>query len=320
MPPPPISLDWSGRRAVLLVHGVGNASAGDYASLAESLRTLLGAEAGEVAIYELYYDAYNDWMNDKMPLAAGISSLKSALRVEFGGDDVAELAAEFAGDVIWPILHLAPRAIIREVYLAQLKQMVRDGIRAGVGVWSQEITIICHSLGCFHTYEALHAAATEPAHAMQPLSNGVTFANVIFMASPVQLIRSVCSRIHPAVPKVNELAALRGARLEQPAQVSVTGYREPAVKRWVSISGEMDPVCGYLFGRRVDNCWMEVEGQDTIVDAQRLLNIGSPAELAQRIRGAIRENGPPQLGVQNPHSWQGYVDRHSDRLRQWLTA
>lgn len=320
MPDAPPPQDWPGRHALLMVHGVGNATPGDYAPLVASVRRLLGPDADGYAFYELYYDAYNDWMNDKIPLAQGIAALKSALRLDFGGDDLADAAAELAGDVVWPILHLAPRTMIREAYLTQLKRIVRDGIRAGVGAWNQRISIICHSLGCFHTYEALHAAANEPAHTLRPLSNGVAFANAIFMASPVQLIRSVASRIQALVPQPDKLATLRGASLEQPGQPLLSGGIKRSAERWVSISGELDPVSGYLFRQRLDRAWMTMDGQETIVDDQSFLNVGSATELAERLRGAIRGDGPPNVTLENPHSWQGYVDRHAGELRQWLAV
>ena len=316
----PISIDWPGRHAVLFVHGVGNAMPGEYASLVASVRALLGDAHQDVAMYELYYDIYNDWLTAKMPLSSGITSLLSSMKEELGTDELGAAAAEFAGDIVWPVLNLAGRAIVREAYLAQLKQIVRDGIRAGVHPWNQKISIICHSLGCFHTYEALHAAANEPQHALRPLSNGTTFQNVVFMASPVQLIRQTCSRIGVAVPNPEDLATLRGDSLSIPGQSSVSGYFEPSVKHWVSISGELDPVCGYLFRRKVDRCFMTMDGQETIIDDQRLLDIPSKVELATRIRDARRDDGPPSIPVRNPHSWQGYIDRHTDKLRQWLTA
>ena len=320
MPPGPISLRWPGKHAILFVHGVGNASAGDYATLVGSVRALLGPHASEFAIYELYYDMYNDWMTDKLPLSDAVAAFTSAIKQDLGSDELAEAAAEFAGDIIWPVLHLAPRSILREVYLAQLKQIVRDGLRAGVSAWNQQISIICHSLGCFHTYEALHAAADDPAHALRPISNGVTFANVIYMASPVQLIRSVASRILPLIPRPGELATLRGDSLTMPGERSVTGFMGNSVKRWVSISGELDPVCGFVYRKRVDRYWMDVQGQESLFDDQRLLSIGNPADLARCLRESISANSRPTIAATNPHSWQGYIDRHQDKLRQWLTT
>jgi acyl dehydratase len=316
----PVSKDWTGNRALLVVHGVGNAQPGDYAPLVASIRQLLGDDTDSITIYELYYDVYNDWMNDKMPLAAGIDALKSRLKINFGGDELGTAAAEFAGDVLWPILHLASRAIVREVYLAQLKQIVLDGMRAGVGVWNQRLSILCHSLGCFHTYEALHAAADDPAHALRPLSNGVTFANVVFMASPVQLIRTVTSPMLALIPKPDELATVRGAALEQPGQSFLSGGRRLSARRWISITGDLDPVGGYLFRKRLDGAVMSIEGQESIVDDQALLNVATREELAQRLQDAVREKAPPAITASNPHSWQGYVDRHSGDLREWLLA
>jgi hypothetical protein len=47
-------------RAILLVHGVGDARPGDDASLVAALETALGADAANFAVYELYYDFIND--------------------------------------------------------------------------------------------------------------------------------------------------------------------------------------------------------------------------------------------------------------------
>ncbi len=55
-------MQWPGKRAVLLVHGVGNAKPGDYAPLAQQVESLLGASASQFAVYFLYYDQINDWL------------------------------------------------------------------------------------------------------------------------------------------------------------------------------------------------------------------------------------------------------------------
>src|SRR5206468_1563786 len=57
------SIPWKkgGKRAVLLVHGVGNAQVGDYADLVQQVATILGADAADTPIYMLYYDQVNDW-------------------------------------------------------------------------------------------------------------------------------------------------------------------------------------------------------------------------------------------------------------------
>ena len=183
------SHQWPARRAVLLVHGIGNAKPGDYTQLVGEVNAALGAEAANTAIYQLWYDQVNDWFAAKTDLAHLISVAVKALADRIGDSEIGEVVAESAGDVLWPVLSANARAAAREAFLAQVKQMVQDGVASGVPARRQKLSIICHSLGCFHTYEALHHAALFPSHALQPATHEVVFDNVVFMASPVQLIR-----------------------------------------------------------------------------------------------------------------------------------
>jgi len=41
---------WRGDRAVLLVHGIGNAVPGDYATIADTVRDTIGADGSPVAV------------------------------------------------------------------------------------------------------------------------------------------------------------------------------------------------------------------------------------------------------------------------------
>lgn len=319
---------WPSDRALLFVHGVGNAKPGDYANLVGAVSTALGAGASTFAIYELYYDVYNDWLAAKTGLADKLAPLVGWIRGavdrdQGGGADGAELAssiADYAGDVLWPVLSPSARLIIQEAYLAQLKQIVLDGITAGVPSRFQQLSIICHSLGCFHTYEALHAAARSKAHKLQPVTDRVRFANVIMMASPTQMIRSVAEALGAVVPQRDQLHTLDGSALSLPSQARAGSGDQPSVARWVSVTGELDPVGGYFFRRRANWAYMSVPTQESIIDPQSALNVGSKAELATRLRSALREREAPDISITNPHSWDGYVARHSVELRQWLTA
>lgn len=319
MPRPPQSIDWPDRDALLLVHGVGNAAPGHYERLEGSIRSLLGSDADQFAIYTLYYDEIHDWMRAKVRLDEVVGVLAKALRAEMGDEDAAAVA-ELLGDLVTPAFHAPSRVGIREVLLAQIKQIVRDGLRAGVGIWSQRISIISHSLGCLHSYEALHAAAKEPQHALRPLSNGVTFRNAIFIASPIQLVRSAAAGMRTLMPYKEDFAVLARGSLSIPVQASVTGYSERSVRRWISLTGALDPLGGYLMRRRIAGAFMDVPGQETVIDKQDGLAQAGFSDLMSFLR-EILVSGDTTTGItaRNPHSWQGYIDRNADMLRAWLT-
>lgn len=315
----PVSKEWPADRAILLVHGVGNAVPGDYDGLVASLETALGTAANQFAVYELYYNPINNWFKEKTALADQLQQMKAVLNVGVGDPDLALATAEYAGDVLWPLLSRSARAAVREAYLAQLKQIVLDGIDAGVLRANQRITIIAHSLGCFYTYEVLHTAATQVSHRLMPRSHAVRFANVILMASPVQLIRTVGAAMGPAVPRRGELVSLTGDKLSLPAEID--GRRTTlSTLNWVSIAGELDPVGGFFYRKRAAWAYMQIEGQLSIVDPQTLMAIKSKAELIETLLTAVSDKKPPAISLNNPHSWLGYVNRHSRELERWLTA
>ncbi|MCK4512375.1 hypothetical protein KAW64_11580, partial [bacterium] len=261
----PISKQWPGKRAILLVHGVGDQSEGCYQDEMDALAAIADLNLDEFAVYPFEYDFIIDWMKKKAQFEDLVKTLKSKLGVEFGGSELDKEVAERVGDVIAPILSLDVRAAVRTAYLAQLEQLVLDGTEGGSRVSSLKISIICHSFGCLQTYEAVHAAARHPA--LMPATRGVRFANAIFMASPVQLVRSVAERLGIVVPAPGDLAALAGDRLTQPFER--TPSRDVmSVKNWVSITGNLDPAGGYLLGNKLDWAYMDVEGQDSYVDDQ----------------------------------------------------
>ena len=319
MPFEPVRLAWPGSRAILLVHGIGNALPGYYGALRQLLEQALGPRAAEFAIYELYYDALNDWFREKTRLAEHLQLATALVRGKAGDGDLADALAEYAADILWPIFSLPARTAISTAYVAQLQQLVLDGAAAGHPARRQQISIICHSLGCFHTYEALHAAATDSALRLTPGTHKVRFANVIFMASPVQLIRTVAMGLGPLAPN-RGLASISPRGLAQPTQRLVKGGVVPSVRRWASITGELDPVGGYFLRQRADWAYMNVDGQVSIVDPQRLLSIPNEAALVTVLRGALRQGHFLDLSLENPHSWEGYVSRHTTELAQWLTA
>lgn len=314
----PITRTWPSDRAILLVHGVGEAKRGSYADLIETLKGALGSAASNFAIYELYYNFINTWFSEKTALAEKLQQAKTHFRVGIGDPDLAEAIAEYAGDVLWPVLSRSARAAVREAYFAQLKQIVRDGITAGHDAANQRITIIAHSLGCFYTYEVLHAAADKPSHRLTPYTDSVRFANVIMMASPVQLIRTIAEGMGPALPNRNELATV-AAPLGIPAERR--GARQiKSTNNWISITGELDPIGGFFYRKRAPWAYMQVEGQTSIVDPQTLLDINSKADLIEKLTDALSEREVPDIDIGNPHSWEGYVARHERELMRWLVV
>lgn len=319
----PQSQAWPADRAILFVHGVGNAHPGDYDPLVEQFRALLGDEADRFAFYFLYYDQINAWFSAKTQAAQGVAALVGAIRAGVEETDVgrnlAEAIADFAGDVIWPVLLADARQAVRAAYLAQLQQIVLDGRAKGIRPQKQRISIVAHSLGCFHTYETLHAATADRAQGLSPATWGVRFEHVVLMASPVQLIRSVLGRIGFAVPAGETLRCL-SAPLEMPAEPVPNKPPVPASRHTVSITGDLDPIGGHFCRACPDWAYMRLPGQEALVDRQQLLtgDGGEEVELARVLRESLQATAPPRIALNNPHAWDAYVRRNADDLRRWL--
>lgn len=316
--PEPQSQRWPGDRALLLVHGIGNARPGDYDGLVAQTRAALGTDAASVAIYVLYYDELDDWMAAKTRAAALVASLVGRLRARIDVHAVSDAIAEFAGDVVWPVLVADARLAVRAACLAQLQQVVLDGIAAHIPARRQHLSIMCHSLGCLHTYEALHAAAASTTDGLAPGTDGVVLDTVLCVASPVQMIRSVAHDLGALVPHPESLACLDAAGLRVPAEPVIGGEAVRSVRRWISLTGKLDPVGGWFFGRRADWAYTELDHQLSIIDEQRALDLETPADLARVLLAALRDGAPPRITAANPHDWSGYVARHTQDLRHWL--
>jgi len=310
-------------KALLLVHGIGNSKPGDYDFLLPKLQAALGPDYGNSVVYSLYYDVLNDWVKDKIQAEAAAAKMAGVLGPKFGGA-LGTALGEYVGDVLWPILSASARQAIQSAYLKQLQAMVLDGIAAGFPPEDQNLSILCHSLGCFHTYEVLHACLNDPSQKLHPAKNGVRFSNVVFMASPAQLIRSVAASISALVPK--GLAVLNPQGLRCPIGVSASGRRIPSVKRWVSITGSLDPVGGHLLGKKLDWAYMTVPadppfaGQTSLIDSQTWIQASNEAEFKIVLSEALtaRKLGP--IPIRDPHSWGEYISGHAQDLHQWLTA
>jgi len=321
------SIQWKPRKqggtgqALLLVHGIGNAAAGDYTFLLPHVKAALGAKAENVAVYSLYYDAINDWFKTKTDLEAAIGSLKKWLGAQYGGI-VANVAAEVVADVFWPILSSSAREAIQTAYLAQLQRLVLDGIDAGFPPDYQKISIVCHSLGCFHTYEALHRCVNDASQHLHPVADGVRFKSVVFMASPVQMIRTVADAISFFVH--DGLAVLKKEGLSGPVALTPSGTPVSLVEKWVSLTGALDPVGGHLFRHKLDWAYMNVparngfKGQDSKIDAQDWLNVQTEAELRDCLMSVLSTRQAGQIPLNDPHSWGDYIKRHTAELEGLL--
>ena len=308
-------INWPGTRAILMVHGIGDASTGNSGAFpGETLRAALGAQAATTAIYTLNYDFINDWMNLKTNLQAGIKALKGALRTQFGDSGTDAVIAEYAGDVLWPVLSADIRFAVRDAYLAQLQQIQLDRERAafakGDNPLKYGITIVAHSLGCFHTYEVLTASASEATHRLRPASDRVTYSSVVMMASPLKLIRTIAEKIQGFIPDVANLATL-AAPLAIPEQVRRSGPQR-CTDHFISVTGSYDPVGGHLMGIKLPWAYMSLSGQKSIIVKQDGLNLTSAQSTATALAAAFAPGGP---AINDPHSWTAYVASQSVLLQ-----
>jgi hypothetical protein len=311
----PQSKFWPGTRAILLVHGIGDASAGKEGAFPmDVLVRSLGDEAANVSIYQLNYDFINDWLATKVNFQAGITALKAALKLKFGDDDTDATVADYAGDVLWPVLSLDLRFAVRDAFLAQLQQIQIDRGESALGrghdPLDYQVTIIAHSLGCFHTYEGLTAAAQEPSHALRPGSDLVTFDSVILMASPVQLIRTVAGMIGPIIPDADTLATI-SAPLAIPSE-NRRGRLIPCTSDFISVTGTHDPVGGHVLGRKLDWAYMDIPGQHSVIVSQHALDIDTKEGTALALGKAFATGGPKP---NDPHSWSAYIESQAKLLR-----
>ena len=315
MPFVPQSIRWPGTRAVLLVHGIGNASVGQAGSFPiDALKRALGDAEPNVAIYSINYDFINDWVSKKVNFQAGVTALKAALTLKLGDAAADAAIAESVGDVLWPVLSPDLRLAVRDALIAQLDQIQLDraisALDQGDDPLDYQVSIVAHSLGCFHTYEVLAAIASEPAHQLRPASDLVTFDSVMLMASPVQLIRTVAGAISATVPDLQTLATL-ARPLAIPSETR-SGKVVACTKDFISITGSHDPVGGHLLGTKLDWAYMDIPGQISTIVPQQLLNITTRDSTALALASAIVAGGAQ---VKDPHAWGGYIDSQARQMR-----
>ena len=171
---------------------------------------------------------------------------------KMGDDEAAGTIADYAGDVLWPVLSADLRLAVRDAFIAQLIQIHLDcGVSAlerGDDPLDYQISIVAHSLGCFHTYETLWAAAREPTYRLRPASNLFRLQSVWLMASPVQLIRSVASDIRAIVPDIDTLSSV-ARPLGIPGE-TVGARHTMCTDHFIAVTGSQDPVGGHILGQQ----------------------------------------------------------------------
>jgi hypothetical protein len=314
----PQTQHWPEDRAVLFVHGVGNSKPGDYAPLVAQLEAILGSDAKRFAMYFLYYDQYNEWFSAKQQASLAFAKLVQFLRVQTDGTSLGNVAADFGGDVIWPVLLADARLAVRAALLQQLQQIRLDGVAAGFQPRDQHVSIIAHSMGCFHVYEALTWAAANPGEGLGPASANSVFDHVILMASPVELIRTVGRTLGSAIPQRETIATVSQTALAIPAEPDERGKPLACTPHLVSITGNLDPVGGYFF--RHAYAWMDLPGQESMIDQQVLATVNGSERitLESLFQSALQNGGPPRITPENPHDWSAYVARHANDLKRWL--
>lgn len=318
---PPQSQTWKSDHAVLFVHGIGNAKPGDYAPLVDQLQSILGSDANQIAFYFLYYDQINEWFTTKTQAARLITPFVQHIRSQLDASALSNVIADFAGDVIWPILIADARQAVRAAVLQQLEQIVLDGKKAGVQPRAQHLTVIAHSLGCFHVYEALSAAAADSAQGLGPASAGVVLDNLIFMASPVQLISTAARAMGAAIPQSDTIFCV-SQPLSIPSEPGDAGQPVLTAKQTVSITGNLDPVGGYFFREQLPWAYMNLDGQRSFIDQEQIASVSGNEQLTLQniLQSALQNDGPPSITPDNPHDWSAYIRRHGADLKSWILA
>jgi hypothetical protein len=320
------SKTWPEDRALLLVHGVGDYRPGDYDRLKTALSDALGPdEWARFAIYEMFWDPISDWFQNRLGAADKFGRLLGALRGFFDASEAGRWCAEGVGDVIWPILVLDAREALRDACVLQIQQMIKDGRSKAGGRKptprpDMKLHVLCHSLGCFHAYEALSAAATSETLELSTRSTGIQFESVIFFASPVQLIRSAASALGGFVPRASRLFCLREQHLAIPGYQKANGQFIPYARRMLSITGDLDPVGGHLARRKLDWAYMNLIGTDRFVEHQEIGHLDTDMDLATLIRDSVAGNRRWTVTPNNPHDWIAYVEHNADRVRHWVLS
>ena len=319
MPFTPQTKTWPSDRALMLVHGVGNYGPGDYDRLKQAIQAALGDDAWNAhAVYEMFWDPISDWFAEKLQAKDLVTHLLAELKQFFDASHAGAWAAEGVGDVIWPVMLRDAREALRDACIRQIQQMVKDGRAAGIKRPDMKLSVMCHSLGCFHVYEALSAAARDEDLQLNTSTTGIQFTSVVMVASPVQLIRAVASALGKFVPNPGGLYCLKSPSLVPPGYSRRDGQYVNYARRILSLTGNLDPVGGYLWRSQLGWAYMKIPGIDYLVEEQNIVGLDSETDLATLIENALTSNQSWAVQAKNPHDWVQYVQNNANRLRQWM--
>jgi hypothetical protein len=107
-------------RALLFIHGIGNARPGDYDPLVAQVRQILNEQSPQTAIYFFYYDQFNQWFADKTQAAQGCTKLVQVISSRLNQTTLGTTIADFVSDVIWPILIADARSAIASARIGHI--------------------------------------------------------------------------------------------------------------------------------------------------------------------------------------------------------
>ena len=311
---------WPQNKALLFIHGVGNVSPGGYAEVAEQIQNRLGDRTNEYALYFLYYNQLADGDAAQNESALTYARVVNGISNKLPHSKLSTVVADFVGDVLRPTLGASARVSARTAVLNQLRQLRDDGVASGVPAAQQHISVIAHSVGCFHLYEALSHAATDKNERLGPLSAQFVLEHLVMMASPLQLMRTIGKALGPALVNGNSIYAVSQPTLGIPAEVGANNALVSCAKHVVSITGELDPIGGYFFRDAMTDAYMTLPGQTWFVDEQHVTatRASEDLSLADIFQNALRDGSVPYIATDNPHNWAAYMQRHSDDIKSWL--
>ena len=121
------------------------------------------------------------------------------------------------------------------------------------------------------------------------------------------------------------LACLKGDALTCPYSLTLSEEKVFSAKRWISITGDLDPVGGHFFHKKGAWAYMDVNapdgffGQISRINIQDFLNVGSVEELRSLLMEVSATLALGRIPAKNPHSWEDYILRNATELTKWLT-
>jgi hypothetical protein len=183
-------------------------------------------------------------------------------------------------DTVAHVLYFTTSVDVRTRVLAEFKARLVEILKQAPGGFCRniELTVVSHSLGTVVAYLVLHDVVNDP---VLGLAKDVVAANLNTLATPVELIRFVGSRLPEPLSIPNLTDGLR-----RPTRTNALGRVETNVKHWFSFRHMLDPVASLavLKGRPLlDN---DDTAPFTVLDAQ-LARVHDFGRYVDQARGEI---------------------------------